>query len=142
MSQTALRGSGWDIARSVYPSEGTETTSYYKIICKHILNEATRRSPLALARGRVERCFEDQKSEIGLDQHEGRRCRGLQRHMPISAVSYLFLARVRQGGGGKSGVDGVPTPHGDGGFDPVVVGGRWPASARMLEKVDKKMSVL
>ena len=39
---------------------------------------------------------EDQKGEIGLDQYEGRRYLGLKRHMLLSAVSYLFLARVRQ----------------------------------------------
>ena len=46
--------------------------------------------------GRSKRCFEDQKSEIGLDQYEGRRYLGLKRHLILSAVSYLFLARVRQ----------------------------------------------
>jgi hypothetical protein len=51
---------------------------------------------VAFSRWRVERCFEDDKSEIGLDQYEGRRYLGLKRHLIISAVSYLFLARVRQ----------------------------------------------
>ena len=54
---------------------------------------------VAFSRWRVERCFEDGKSEIGLDQYEGRRYLGLQRHLILSAVSYLFLARVRQEGG-------------------------------------------
>jgi SRSO17 transposase len=35
---------------------------------------------VAFSRWRVERCFEDQKSEIGLDQYEGRRYLGL--HFP------------------------------------------------------------
>jgi SRSO17 transposase len=69
---------------------------------------------VAFSRWRVERCFEDQKGEIGLDQYEGRRYLGLKRHLHLSAVSYLFLAKARQDGGGKSGVDGVPTAHGDG----------------------------
>jgi hypothetical protein len=70
---------------------------------------------VAFSRWRVERCFEDQKSEIGLDQYEGRRYLGLKRHLIVSAVSYLFLARVRQGWAGeKSGADGLPTAHGDG----------------------------
>jgi hypothetical protein len=70
---------------------------------------------VAFSRWRVEGCFEDQKSEIGLDQYEGRRYLGLKRHLIVSAVSYLFLARVRPGwAGGKSGADGLPTPHGDG----------------------------
>jgi hypothetical protein len=70
---------------------------------------------VAFSRWKVERCFEDQKSEIGLDQYEGRRYLGLKRHLMISAVSYLFLARVREEWvGKKSGVDGLPTAHGDG----------------------------
>ena len=71
---------------------------------------------VAFSRWRVERCFEDQKSEIGLDQYEGRRYLGLKRHLILSAVSYLFLARVRQEErGGKPGTDGVPIAHGHGG---------------------------
>src|SRR4029077_8807028 len=68
----------------------------------------------AFSRWRVERCFQDQKSEIGLDQYEGRRYLGLKRHLILSSVSYLFLARVRQEWAGKkSGADGLPTAHGD-----------------------------
>ena len=71
---------------------------------------------VAFSRWRVERCFEDQKSEIGLDQYEGRRYLGLKRHLILSAVSYLFLARVRQEErGGKPGTDGLPSAHGHGG---------------------------
>jgi SRSO17 transposase len=69
---------------------------------------------VAFSRWRVERCFEDHKSEIGLDQYEGRRYLGLKRHLILSAVSYLFLARVRQEWvKKKSGADGLPTAHGD-----------------------------
>jgi SRSO17 transposase len=57
---------------------------------------------VAFSRWRVERCFEDQKSEIGLDQYEGRRYQGLKRHLILSSISYLFLSRMRQEfGGGK-----------------------------------------
>jgi SRSO17 transposase len=77
---------------------------------------------VAFSRWRVERCFEDQKSEIGLDQYEGRRYQGLKRHLILSCLSYLFLSRMRQEfGGGKSGADGVPGAHGSGGVDPVLV---------------------
>ena len=79
---------------------------------------------VAFSRWRVERCFEDQKGEIGLDQYEGRRYRGLKRHLILSCVSYLFLSRVRQEfGGEKPGPDGVPGAHGGGGVDPVLVVG-------------------
>jgi SRSO17 transposase len=71
---------------------------------------------VAFSRWRVERCFEDHKSEIGLDQYEGRRYLGLKRHLIISAVSYLFLARVRQDWAKKkSGDHRLPIAHGDGG---------------------------
>jgi SRSO17 transposase len=77
---------------------------------------------VAFSRWRVERCFEDQKGEIGLDQYEGRRYRGLKRHLILSCVSYLFLSRMRQEfGGEKPGADGVPGAHGGGGVDPVLV---------------------
>ena len=67
-------------------------------------------------------CFEDQKSEIGLDQYEGRRYQGLKRHMILSCVSYLFLSRMREEfGGGKCGADGVPDPRGGGDPDHVLV---------------------
>jgi len=71
---------------------------------------------VAFSRWHVERCFEDQKSEIGLDQYEGRRYLGLKRHLVVSAVSYLFLAQVREDWRGeKSRADRVPIAHGDGG---------------------------
>jgi hypothetical protein len=77
---------------------------------------------VAFSRGRVERCFEDQKSEIGLDQYEGRRYRGLKRHLILSAVSDLFRSRMRQEfGGEKSGADGVPGAHGGRGVDSLLV---------------------
>jgi SRSO17 transposase len=77
---------------------------------------------VAFARWRVERCFEDDKGEIGLDQYEGRRYLGLRRHLIVSAVSYLFLARVRQGWAEKkSGADGLPAAHGDGGLGELMV---------------------
>ena len=51
---------------------------------------------VAFSRWRVERCFQDQKQEIGLDQWEGRHYLGLKRHLILSCVSYLFLARSRE----------------------------------------------
>jgi len=50
----------------------------------------------AFSRWHVERCFQDDKSYIGLDQFEGRSYPGLLRHLILSAVSLLFLARMRQ----------------------------------------------
>jgi SRSO17 transposase len=67
---------------------------------------------VAFSRWRVERCFEDQKQEIGLDQWEGRHYLGLKRHLILSCVSYLFLARVReQLRGKKSRANRLPSPR-------------------------------
>lgn len=67
---------------------------------------------VAFSRWRVERCFQDQKQEVGLDQWEGRGWLSLQRHLVLTSVSYLFLARVRDGlRGEKCRVDGVPSPR-------------------------------
>lgn len=79
---------------------------------------------VAFSRWRVERCFEDDKGEVGLDHYEGRRYVGLQRHLVLSAVSYLFLTRMRQQfGGEKDGANGVPGTQGDSDADPVLVAG-------------------
>ncbi len=82
---------------------------------KFFLSNADEETPVpklllvGFSRWRVERCFEDQKQEVGLDQWEGRRWLGLKRHLIITAVSYLFLARVcRDRREKKSAVDGVP----------------------------------
>lgn len=70
---------------------------------------------VAFSRWRVERCFEDQKQEVGLDQWEGRRWLGLQRHLILTCISYLFLARVReQLRGEKSGTDRLSGASGSG----------------------------
>lgn len=67
---------------------------------------------VAFSRWRVERCFQDQKQEIGLDQWEGRHYLGLKRHLILSCVSYLFLMRIRnQLRGKKSRVNRVPGPR-------------------------------
>ncbi|MGH8020656.1 MAG: IS701 family transposase [Opitutaceae bacterium] len=67
---------------------------------------------VAFSRWRVERCFRDQKQEVGLDQWEGRKWLSLQRHLILTSVSYLFLARVReQLRGEKSRVNRLPSPR-------------------------------
>jgi hypothetical protein len=79
---------------------------------------------VAFSRWRIERCFEDQTSEIGLDPYEGRRYLGLKRHLILSSVSYLFLARMwEEWAGEKSGADGVPTPCREGGTGAFVGAG-------------------
>ena len=67
---------------------------------------------VAFSRWRVERCFQDQKQEIGLDQWQGRHYAALRRHLILSCVSYLFMARVCDRlRGEKSGGNRLPSSH-------------------------------
>ena len=87
---------------------------------------------VAFSRWRVERCFQDEKSELGLDHYEGRLYQGLKRHMIITSVSHLFLAKVHQDlRGGKSGADRVSSsPSNDGrGDEHVAFGSTWSSHA-------------
>ena len=90
-------------------------------VTKYFVSNAPPETPVAtlllvaLSRWCVERCFEDEKGEIGLDHYEGRKYLGLKRHLILSAVSHLFLAQVRQDlRGEKSQPDGLPGTHGGG----------------------------
>lgn len=57
----------------------------------------------------VERCFEDDKGEVGMDHFEVRNYLSLKRHLILSALSLLFLAEVhREDRGEKDGTDGLP----------------------------------
>ena len=68
---------------------------------------------VAFGRWPVERCFEDAKTELGLDHFEGRTYDAFIRHLAITAVTYLFLSKVRlDRGGKKTGPDRVPGADG------------------------------
>jgi hypothetical protein len=76
----------------------------------------------AFSRWRVERCFEDGKGEVGLDHYEGRCYPGLKRHLILSTISYLFLAKTNQRlRGEKIRVDRLPSTHGRLGPDSIMV---------------------
>jgi len=105
---------------------------------KYFVSNAPLEAPLptlllvAFSRWRVERCFEDEKGELGLDHYEGRKYQGLKRHMILTAVSHLFLAKVNQElRGEKPGVNGVPGADGDvgAGEELVALGPLWFAAA-------------
>jgi len=84
---------------------------------------------VAFSRFQVERCFEEAKGELGLDHFEVRNYRSLQRHLLLTAVSHLFLAKVHQKWrGGKPAVDGPPDPPGGRGVDSFAVADRAGAS--------------
>jgi SRSO17 transposase len=69
---------------------------------KYFLSNASAGVPLetilhvAFSRWPVERCLEDEKSELGLSHFECRKYTGVLRHMRITQLSHLFLARRTQ----------------------------------------------
>ena len=120
----------WEVKHTlIYPKDegGLPDKPYHLVVARNVLNRdeikyfISNASPntrlrtllqVGFSRWRIERCFEDQKGEVGLDHYEGRRWMGLKRHLAITAVSYLFLARVhQQHRGEKSGADRLPSPH-------------------------------
>lgn len=50
---------------------------------------------VAFSRWHVERIFRDEKDQLGLDQFECRRYVAVQRHLILTAISHLMLARLR-----------------------------------------------
>lgn len=70
---------------------------------KFFLSNAPLETPIetlllvALGRWRIERLFEDSKTELGLDHFEARKYGAIMRHLLLTCVSHLFLAEfVRQ----------------------------------------------
>jgi SRSO17 transposase len=67
---------------------------------------------VGLGRYPVERCFEDEKTELGLDHFEMRLYRSLKRHWIVTSLSSLFLAKTRERLRGEKPADhGLPDPH-------------------------------
>lgn len=80
---------------------------------------------VGFSRWSVERCFEDEKTELGFDHFEGRSYVGLMRHQTITALTHLFLARTQQAWREKkSGVDCVPSANRRRGPGAIVVADR------------------
>ncbi len=84
---------------------------------KYFLSNASPGVPLevllsvAFSRWHIERCFQDQKGQIGLDHFAVRNYLSLKRHLILSALSFLFLTETCQRlRGEKSGMDGGPDP--------------------------------
>lgn len=81
---------------------------------KYCLANAPSDTPLTtllhviFSRWHVERCFEDEKSELGLSDFEIRNYKGLRRHLIATSVTHLFLAEVQQAWRKKkSGINGL-----------------------------------
>ena len=108
---------------SIKDEQGLPEGPYHLLVCfhpftdeiKYFLSNAPPDTPVkkllrvAFGRWPIERCFEDGKGEVGLDHWEGRRWLGLKRHLILTSVSYLFLAKTCQElRGKKPAVDGLP----------------------------------
>jgi SRSO17 transposase len=114
-------------ARFYLKRDGLPTWPHWLIIARNVENpdevkffvsNAPEGTPLevllhvAFSRWHVERCFEDEKSELGLSHFEVRNYQSLRRHLILTAVSHLFLAKVhQQWRGKKSRTDSVPDSH-------------------------------
>ena len=86
---------------------------------KYFLSNAAAGVPLpailhvAFGRWPVERCLQDEKSELGLSHFEVRCYPALKRHLLITQVSHLFLARQTQRLRGEKSRDHfAASPHG------------------------------
>lgn len=107
--------------------DGLPTRAHWLIVARNIENpkevkyfvsNAPEGTPLEVllhvgfSRCHMERCFEDEKSELGLSHFEVRNYKSLRRHLIITAVSHLFLAKVHQRWRGKkSRADRLPSSH-------------------------------
>jgi SRSO17 transposase len=85
---------------------------------KYFLSNAPAGVPLEVvlhvgfSRWPVERCLEDETGELGLGHFECRKDPAVVRHLRITQVSHLFLARqAARLRGKKPGGDGVPGPR-------------------------------
>jgi SRSO17 transposase len=76
----------------------------------------------AFTRWTVERCFEDAKTELGLSHFEVRNWRSLTRHLLLTALGLLVLARVTRRHRPKSGwAHDLPDPDRGRGVEPSSV---------------------
>lgn len=83
---------------------------------KYFVSNAPANTPLttllavAFARWHVERCFQDQKTELGMGHFEVRNYTSLVRHLTLTAVSFLFLAMTHGALKKVAGIDSLPDP--------------------------------
>jgi SRSO17 transposase len=115
----------WQAKNAVfyYSSQGMPSRPHLLIVArnaldksevKYFVSNAALNTPeeqllaVGFRRYAVERCFEDDKSEVGMDHFEVRNYLSLKRHLIISALSLLFLSQVhREDRGEKCGTDGL-----------------------------------
>jgi SRSO17 transposase len=60
----------------------------------------------------IEQCFEEGKTELGMDHYEVRKYPGWHHHMLTTMLAHFFLWHLKLRLGKKSsGADGIPAPH-------------------------------
>jgi len=123
----------WEVkaARFYLQRDGLPTRAHWLIVARNVLDRSEVKyfvsnapggTPLeallhvGFSRWAVERCFEDQKTELGMDHFEVRTWKSLERHLAITSVTLLFLACTRRELRGEKpapdgGTDGVPASH-------------------------------
>ncbi len=74
-------------------SDPTELTAYV-VFAPHTAALATV-VPVAGSRWTIERCFEEAKGEVGLDQYEVRNWTGWYRHITLAMWAYALLTVLR-----------------------------------------------
>ncbi len=72
----------------------TDESKYF--VCNAPANTPlTRMLHVAFSRWQIERAFQDEKSEMGLDHFECRRYIAVRRHLVLTTISHLFLATTQ-----------------------------------------------
>ncbi len=141
-------------ARFYLKRDGLPTWPHWLIIARNVENpkevkffvsNAPEGTPLeallhvAFSRWHVERCFEDEKSELGLSHFEVRNYPSLLRHLILTAVSHLFLAKVHQQWGEKKyRINGMPGAYGLFSLSSIVMADR--TSARKASGINRRDS--
>jgi SRSO17 transposase len=125
----------WEVKQSsfYFKLEKAITFEHRLVICrsvtepdeiKYFVSNAPLATPLetilavAFNRWRVEMCFREEKSELGLSHFEVRNYTSLLRHMIVTSVTHLFLAKAREKWKRERGEgeapDREPAAHGTG----------------------------
>lgn len=80
-----------------WPTQASEPTHYWLSTLSEVVSF---RDLVAHAKGRwrIERDYEELKSELGLSHYEGRNWRGFHHHATLCIAAYGFLMRERLGG--------------------------------------------
>jgi SRSO17 transposase len=138
----------WEVKsiRCWLPSDSGAVGPYWLIVARNVLNpdelkffisNAGAGVPLtvllhvAFARWPVERCLQDEKSELGLSHFEVRGYPAIKRHLLITQVSHLFLARqTTRLRGEKSGHHTSPSSPGRQCADRIVTTSRHRTACR------------